>query len=161
MIHNIILLYGFFQHTELIGRLGVLEYVLNTPSHHRVHHACNEKYLDKNFGGALIIWDRLFGTFQVEEEKPVFGLTKPVKSYNPFKIVFHEWILLTKDTFRSRSWKEALSYIFSGPGWSPETANKKSFQEPVKMKKQNCKKCDQCSLNCVARLNSVQRSVAV
>lgn len=119
LIHSIILLSAFLQHTELIGKLGWLEYILNTPSHHRVHHACNEKYLDKNFGGILIIWDKLFGTFQPEEEKPVYGLTKPINTYNPVKIVFHEWIAMTRDILKAKSWKQAFSYAFLKPGWAP------------------------------------------
>ncbi|MBE7177129.1 MAG: sterol desaturase family protein [Mucilaginibacter polytrichastri] len=85
MITSLLLLHGFypfFVHTEVIGKLGILEYFLVTPSHHRVHHACNEQYLDKNYGDVLIIWDKLFGTFRKEDEQPVYGLTHPLKTYS-------------------------------------------------------------------------------
>jgi len=122
--HSIMLTYAFFQHTELVKKLGWLEYFLNTPSHHRVHHASNEKYLDKNFGGVLIIWDKLFGTFQPEEENPTYGLVTPVKTHNPLKIVSNEWIAMARDVFKSNSWKERVFYIFHKPGWKPAEENK-------------------------------------
>jgi sterol desaturase/sphingolipid hydroxylase (fatty acid hydroxylase superfamily) len=86
------LLYQFWIHTELVRNMGPLELVLNTPSHHRVHHGSNERYLDRNHAGSLIIWDRIFGTFEPEGEKVVYGLTQNINSYNPFSIAFHEWI---------------------------------------------------------------------
>jgi len=160
MINNIIMSLAFFQHTELIGKLGWLEYFLNTPSHHRVHHASNEKYIDKNFGGILIIWDKLFGTFQVEDEKPVYGLTKPIKTYNPFRIVFHEWIALVKDLLKSKSLKEGLSYMFDRPGWKPGEEKRVSKQKTVNAVKRNCKKCGQCSLSCLSRLKTLETSLS-
>ena len=117
LVHTIILSFAFFQHSELIGKLGWLEYFLNTPSHHRVHHASNEKYLDKNFGAVLIIWDKLFGTFQAEEEKPRYGLTKPIRTVHPVKIFFHEWMALAVDLRRAISWKERMGIVFRAPGW--------------------------------------------
>jgi sterol desaturase/sphingolipid hydroxylase (fatty acid hydroxylase superfamily) len=146
MIHNIILFFGFFQHTELVGKLGWLEYVLNTPSHHRVHHASNEKYLDKNFGGVLIIWDKLFGTFQPEVEKPTYGLTQPIKTYNPFKIILNEWMAITKDVLKSGSWKERMSYVFYKPGWKAPEDKRSPAVQPAK--KKVCTKCAACSLTC-------------
>lgn len=83
------LFYQFFLHTEAVGRLGALEGILNTPSAHRVHHGSNEAYLDKNYGGVLMIWDRIFGTYEPESEKPVYGITTGFVSYNPFRLVLH------------------------------------------------------------------------
>jgi hypothetical protein len=95
---------------------------MNTPSHHRVHHASNGRYLDRNHAGALIIWDRLFGTFEEEIEPPVYGLTKNINSYNPFRIAFHEWKDIVRDVRRSPDLATAWKYIFGPPGWSPEKA---------------------------------------
>ncbi len=109
--------YQYFIHTEAVGKLGPLEWVLNTPSHHRVHHGSNPDYLDKNFGGVLIVFDRLFGTFAAErdEEPVVYGLTKPVLSNNPFVIAFHEWGNLIRDLRRARSAREAVRALFGRP----------------------------------------------
>jgi hypothetical protein len=104
--------------------MGLLEYFMVTPSHHRVHHASNPKYLDKNLGMFLIIWDKLFGTFQPEltdtEYQPVkYGLTKPLEKETPTHIVFHEWKQIMQDMKRSDiSWKEKIFYLFGPPGWS-------------------------------------------
>ncbi len=123
------LLYQFWIHTEAIGKLpGPIEYFFNTPSHHRVHHGSDVKYLDRNHGGIFIIWDRLFGTFQAEEERPRYGLVKNIRSYNPFYIAFHEWVDLWKDFFRGRGWREKIMYIFGPPGWSPDGSKKTTKQ---------------------------------
>lgn len=112
------LLYQFWIHTEVIGKLPkFFEFIFNTPSHHRVHHASNEEYIDKNHGGILIIWDRIFGTFQEELYRPTYGLTSSINTYNPLKIVSHEWIDIFKDLKKSRNLKEVFYYIFAGPGW--------------------------------------------
>ena len=124
LVHTIILSFAFFQHSELIGKLGWLEYFLNTPSHHRVHHASNEKYLDKNFGAVLIIWDKLFGTFQAEEEKPRYGLTKPIRTIHPVKIFFHEWLAMAADLKKAMCWKERIGIVFRAPGWKGACAVK-------------------------------------
>jgi sterol desaturase/sphingolipid hydroxylase (fatty acid hydroxylase superfamily) len=112
------LFYQFWLHTELVGRLGPIEWIFNTPSHHRVHHASNSEYLDRNYGGVLIIWDRLFGTFA--EEKPhtkiVYGLVHPVGTLNPLKIVVHEWVALIRDVACARSWSEGWTCLFGPPG---------------------------------------------
>lgn len=94
--------YTFFLHTQYVGKLGWLEWVLNTPSHHRVHHACNSVYVDKNFGFLLIVWDRLFGTFAVENERCRYGTTTPVTSRNPVKVMFHGWTALWLDLLAAR-----------------------------------------------------------
>jgi sterol desaturase/sphingolipid hydroxylase (fatty acid hydroxylase superfamily) len=116
------LIYQFWIHTEVIRTMGPLEYIFNTPSHHRVHHASNGRYLDRNHGATLIIWDKLFGTFEHEDikEPPVYGLTKNINTYNPVRIALHEWCDMVRDIRRSQNWREALSYIFRGPGWKPE-----------------------------------------
>jgi len=106
-------------HTERIGKLGWLDEVFNTPSIHRVHHGSNPKYLDKNYGGILIIWDKLFGTFQREEEKVVFGITHNIHTNNPIKINFIEYKRIWQDVRRCRNWKDRLKIIFGGLSWRP------------------------------------------
>lgn len=130
--------YQYFIHTEAVGKLGPLEWVLNTPSHHRVHHGSNPDYLDKNFGGVLIIFDRLFGTFQAEREDTpvVYGLTKPVYSNNPFVIAFHEWANLIGDLRQAKSPREAFQALFGKPGdlhqtHSDAAPSTKSLSGPV------------------------------
>ncbi|MES2431043.1 MAG: sterol desaturase family protein [Bacteroidota bacterium] len=114
LIHG---LYPFFIHTRVIGKLGILEYILVTPSHHRVHHASNEKYLDKNYGDVLIIWDKLFGTFQKEEDKEeiVYGLTKPLKSYSFLWQHFHFAIEMILALRTKRSFREKWKVVFGKP----------------------------------------------
>jgi sterol desaturase/sphingolipid hydroxylase (fatty acid hydroxylase superfamily) len=124
------LLYQYWIHTELIGRLGPLEWVLNTPSHHRVHHASNARYLDRNHAGILIIWDRLFGTFvpEAEDEPPRYGLTTNITSRNPAKVAMHEWFAMFRDVARARTWRERFAYVFGPPGWSPDGATRTARQ---------------------------------
>ena len=121
-IKAISLLYQFWIHTELIRSLGPLEFVFNTPSHHRVHHGSNLRYIDRNHGGTLIIWDKLFGTFEPENPAdPVrFGLTKNIQTYNPVRIAFHEWAALFHDAWAAPGWRNKLRYIFGNPGWRDE-----------------------------------------
>jgi sterol desaturase/sphingolipid hydroxylase (fatty acid hydroxylase superfamily) len=116
------LIYQFWIHTEHIGRLGPIEWIFNTPSHHRVHHATNARYLDANYAGTLIIWDRMFGTFvpESDEEKCRYGIVKNLGTFNPLVISFHEWIGIAKDVIAARSAKDALGYMFGPPGWSPD-----------------------------------------
>ncbi|MFT3946073.1 MAG: sterol desaturase family protein [Agriterribacter sp.] len=117
-------IWGIFVHTELVKKMGWLEYILVTPSHHRVHHASNPKYLDKNMGMFLIVWDKLFGTFQPElpEEayQPIkYGLTKPLEKESWGNIIFHEWKSILSDLRRTDiGWREKMGYIFGPPGWS-------------------------------------------
>jgi sterol desaturase/sphingolipid hydroxylase (fatty acid hydroxylase superfamily) len=122
------LVYQFWIHTEQIGRLGPLEWVLNTPSHHRVHHATNPRYLDANYAGVLIIWDRLFGTFVPEDEtdKPCYGVISNLATFNPLRIAFHEWAGMVRDVFSARSVKDVFLYMFGPPGWSPDGSRKTS-----------------------------------
>ena len=119
------LLYQFWLHTELVPRLGWLEWVFNTPSHHRVHHACNADYLDRNFGGTLIIFDRLFGTFADERpELPCqYGLVKRLTSYNPGLIAVHEWWAMARDVGSAKTWRQRLGHLVGPPGWSAVEAD--------------------------------------
>jgi sterol desaturase/sphingolipid hydroxylase (fatty acid hydroxylase superfamily) len=132
LMYSIAQIWAVFVHTEMIGKLGWLEYIFVTPSHHRVHHASNQKYLDKNMGMALIIWDRLFGTFQKElspeEYEPIrYGLTKPMKDDGLYNVIFHEWISIWKDVKQKNiSWKERLMYVFGPPGWESGKSKVKS-----------------------------------
>lgn len=117
-------IWGILVHTERINKLGFLEYFLVTPSHHRVHHGSNPKYLDKNMGMFLIIWDKMFGSFQpelaAEEYQPIkYGLTKPLIKETPVNIVFHEWTNMGKDLGKKGlTWKQKWHYLFGPPGWS-------------------------------------------
>ena len=128
MFSAISLVYQFWIHTELIDRMGPLEWVLNTPSHHRVHHATNPKYLDANYAGVLIIWDRMFGSFVPEDvnEKPRYGIIANLGTFNPFRVAFHEWAGIFRDLSRSRSLKEVCLFLFGAPGWSPDGSRKTS-----------------------------------
>ena len=123
-------IYGILIHTKYIGKLGFLEWIFSTPSHHRVHHASNIPYLDKNMGMLLIIWDRMFGTFAEEEEKePVrYGLTENIKSHQPAHVVFHEWKSMFHDVAKTNSLKEKLKYLFAPPGWSHDGSKKTANQ---------------------------------
>ena len=121
MMHAVSLIYQFFLHTQTVKKLGVLEYVMNTPSHHRVHHGTNLQYLDRNHGGIFIIWDRLFGTFQEEDERDpvVYGISTNIDTYNPLKIALHEFDALRKEVGQATHWKHKLGHVFMPPGWSP------------------------------------------
>jgi len=110
------LLYQFWIHTELVHRLGPLELVMNTPSHHRVHHATNPQYIDRNHAGILIIWDRMFGSFEPEDERCTYGLTTNINTFNPVRIAFHEWIAIGHDLRAARTWSDRLSAVFGNPG---------------------------------------------
>lgn len=123
-------IFGILVHTQTIDKLGFLEYIIVTPSHHRVHHGSNVKYLDKNMGMFLIIWDKLFGTFQAEDKTdPVkYGLTKNLESYNPITMVFHEWNNIFKDLKKQTSLKNKFMYVFGPPGWSHDGSTKTSSQ---------------------------------
>jgi len=116
------LLYQFWIHATWIPRLGWLEYVLNTPSAHRVHHASNLRYLDANYGGVLIVFDRLFGTYVEEraDEPCVYGWVKPIRSYNPLRIEFAQWLALYRDVRSARRLRDALGYLWRPPGWRPD-----------------------------------------
>ena len=125
------LIYQFWIHTEAIKRMPAwFEAVMNTPSHHRVHHATNPIYLDKNYAGILIIWDKMFGTFQPEldGEKCRYGIVKNLGTYNPVKICLHEWWGILKDMATAKSFKDAALYLLAPPGWSPDGSRATSKQ---------------------------------
>lgn len=113
------LLYQYWIHTETIGNMGWFEKFFNTPSHHRVHHGSNEQYLDKNYGGFLIAYDKLYGTFEPENERVKYGLVHNIKTFNPIKVAFHEWAALFNDMWKSKSLVTAVKYWFKPPGWQP------------------------------------------
>ena len=133
-IYSATQIWGIFVHTDLIRKMGWLEYVLVTPSHHRVHHASNPKYLDKNMGMFLIVWDQLFGTFQpelpdAEYQQKKYGLTKPLDKHSPVHLVFHEWLEIRRDICRRDiSWREKWFYLFGPPGWSHDGSRQTSRQ---------------------------------
>ncbi|MEN9381241.1 MAG: hypothetical protein RI940_122 [Bacteroidota bacterium] len=111
----------FWYHTRHIGRMGIMEYIIVTPAHHRVHHAINPEYLDKNYGQIFIFWDRMFGTFQDERADipAVYGVTRPVRTWNPIKINFmHLWLLI-KDAWHTKSWKDKFRIWLMPLGWRP------------------------------------------
>jgi sterol desaturase/sphingolipid hydroxylase (fatty acid hydroxylase superfamily) len=116
------LLYQFWLHTEVVPKLGPLEWVFNTPSHHRVHHAIEPEYLDRNYGGVLIIWDKLFGTFAPEGDNAprTYGLVHQIDTLNPVKIAFAEWVALVRDLRAARGWREILGLLFGPPGWKAD-----------------------------------------
>ncbi|MBA3706061.1 MAG: sterol desaturase family protein, partial [Bacteroidetes bacterium] len=124
-------------HTKTVDKLGFLELFMSTPSHHRVHHASNVKYLDKNMGMVFIIWDKLFGTFVEEDknEKVIYGLTENIKTHHPIKMVFHEWINIVKDLRKPSSLKAKFMYIFGAPGWSHDGTKKTARQLREELKK--------------------------
>jgi len=129
--------YQFFLHTETIPKLpNWYEAIFVTPSHHRVHHASNVAYLDKNMGQVLIIWDKLFGTFEKETEAPRYGLTSNIKTYHPFKVIFHEWVKIFKDLNKPGPFINKFKYLFMPPGWSPDGSTKTSAQLRL-LEKQN------------------------
>ncbi len=129
VMQQISLIYQFWIHTETVNKLpNWVEFIFNTPSHHRVHHGSNLKYLDKNHGGILIIWDRLFNTFQQEEERPTYGLTKNIPSNNPAVIAFTTWGQLIKQVAKSGSIKNGIQYLFQSPGWSHDGSSKTTKQ---------------------------------
>jgi sterol desaturase/sphingolipid hydroxylase (fatty acid hydroxylase superfamily) len=124
------LLYQYWIHTDTIRRLGPAEDVLNTPSHHRVHHGMNRQYLDRNHGSILIVWDKVFGTFEPERDEVVYGLTKNIGTYNPARIATHEHADILRDVARSTNWRDRLSFVVRGPGWAYEQHRARGL-EPV------------------------------
>jgi sterol desaturase/sphingolipid hydroxylase (fatty acid hydroxylase superfamily) len=136
IMYSITQTYGILVHTKAVRRLGVLEYVLVTPSHHRVHHASNVEYLDKNMGMILIIWDKLFGTFQAEiDGLPIqYGLYEKQISQNPVNVIFHEWVEIYKDVRKAKGLKNKWLYVTKPPGWSPDgsTMTSKELRDHIK-----------------------------
>jgi sterol desaturase/sphingolipid hydroxylase (fatty acid hydroxylase superfamily) len=127
-------IYGILIHTRTVGKLGPVEWIFSTPSHHRVHHASNVRYLDKNMGMVLIIWDRFFGTFEAESEEVRYGLTTNIGTYHPVKMVFHEWAAITRDLRKGHTLRHKLMYVFGPPGWSHDGKTKTSNQLRAELK---------------------------
>src|SRR5688572_27710497 len=114
-----ITLYQFWIHTESINKMGWFEYIFNTPSHHRVHHGRDPKYIDKNHAGTLIIWDKMFGTFQEEQERPTYGITRPINSWNAVWANFSHYSMMSRDLAAIPRWTDKVRYLFKKPGWLP------------------------------------------
>ena len=129
--HALNLIYQFWIHTRAVDKLGPLELVLNTPSHHRVHHGVNPEYQDRNYAGALIIWDRLFGTFEPERAAPVYGITKPLTSWNPIRANVHVFVEIWRNVRAARTWPHRLRSIFGHPGWRPPELGEPIVPVPV------------------------------
>ncbi|PHP67966.1 C-5 sterol desaturase [Zhengella mangrovi] len=132
-VYGFNLLWQFWIHTETIGKMWrPIELVFNTPSHHRVHHATNPRYLDSNYAGTLIIWDRLFGTFveEVPEDPPRYGIVKNLATWNPVKVAFHEWVAMARDALFTRglTLRQRLGYLFMPPGWSHDGSRQGSAE---------------------------------
>lgn len=135
LMYAITQIFGILIHTKTVGKLGPLEWFMSTPSHHRVHHASNIRYLDKNMGMVFIIWDRIFGTFEEEKEEVVYGLTSNIKSYNPINMVFHEWANIWNDLRKKKApLKAKFMYVFGPPGWSHDGSTKTSAQLRAELK---------------------------
>ncbi len=119
-VYSLNLIYQFWIHTEHVGKLwSPIEFVFNTPSHHRVHHGSDADYLDRNYGGTFIVWDRLFGTFAGETHRPTYGLTKPVETYNIWRLQTYEYVNIARDVRAARGLRARLGYVFGPPGWAP------------------------------------------
>ncbi|MGC4806798.1 sterol desaturase family protein [Micromonospora sp. DT233] len=117
---SVSLFYQFFLHTERIRTLPrPIEWIFNTPSHHRVHHGVNAEYLDRNYGGILIVWDRLFGTFAPERAPARYGLTTNIATYHPLRVATHEYGAIWADVRSAASWRHRLGHVFGRPGWQP------------------------------------------
>lgn len=124
-------LYGSLVHTQLVGRMPIWDAIFVSPSHHKVHHASNPRYLDKNMGMIFIIWDKLFGTYEEEDEnyeKVRFGLTKNLETYNPIVVIFKEWMEIGRDVKNAKGLKNKLMYVFGPPGWSHDGSRMTSKQ---------------------------------
>jgi sterol desaturase/sphingolipid hydroxylase (fatty acid hydroxylase superfamily) len=135
------ILYQFIIHTKYVGKLHpVIEYIFNTPSHHRIHHAVNKQYIDKNYGGVLIIWDRLFKSFTEEKEEPLYGITTPFKSRNPLWANLHYWVELFSLSDKSKKFADKILVFFSRPGWQPKELG--GYQPPKEINKSNYFKFD-------------------
>lgn len=133
-------LYQFWIHTKAIGRMGPFEWLFNTPSHHRVHHGSDPKYIDRNHAGTLIIWDKLFGTYQPEEEEPVYGITTPLRTWDPLKANFHYWSDLVRWAGQCRTWKDRVRVFLKPPGWKPAYLG--GFEGPRAKDKRTYRKFD-------------------
>ena len=129
---SINLVYQFWIHTERIGKLWrPIEFIFNTPSHHRVHHGMDQQYLDKNYGGIFILWDRIFGSFRAETVRPNYGLTKQVDTYNIWTLQTYEYVSIFRDVRHAKRWRDKWGYAFGPPGWEP--ANRLGIKESAEV----------------------------
>jgi sterol desaturase/sphingolipid hydroxylase (fatty acid hydroxylase superfamily) len=129
---SINLVYQFWIHTERIEKLWrPIEVVFNTPSHHRVHHGMDQQYLDKNYGGILILWDRIFGSFAAESSRPHYGLTKQVNTFNVWTLQTHEYVAIARDLRRAGRWRDRFGYAFGPPGWAPPATVQPDVPAPM------------------------------
>lgn len=117
---TVVVLYQTWIHTEKIGKLGWIDTVFNTPSVHRVHRASNKQNHDKNYGGILMVWDRLFGTYKAEDEQVTYGITTPIDTWNPLVINFHEFYKIARERWQAKCMSEAIDYVLRSPGWKPD-----------------------------------------
>ncbi|MEM7552320.1 MAG: sterol desaturase family protein [Bacteroidota bacterium] len=140
LMSGLVTVYQFWIHTETINKMGWLEHIFNTPSHHRVHHGRNPKYIDRNHAGVFIIWDKMFGTFQKEEEKPIYGITTPLKSWNPFWANIDHYVQIAKSLKKSSGIKNKLGILFNKPGWFPEEMG--GYQKPPEVNTDSYQKYD-------------------
>lgn len=129
-------LYQYGLHTRHVPKLGPLEWIFNTPSHHRVHHGCNIQYCDKNFGGTFIVFDRLFGTFEEEDEPVVFGILHQLDSRNLVWVIFHEWVAIARDLRKARGLSDAMGYLFGPPGWAPDGKSETTAMMQARLKRE-------------------------
>lgn len=139
-VSALVTVYQFWIHTETLGKLGWFELIFNTPSHHRVHHGRDPKYIDKNHAGVFIIWDKMFGTFQEEEEKPTYGITKPINSWNPVWVNINHYYEMFSQWRRIKGFKNKMNYLFNKPGWLPEEMG--GYQPAPQIKKESYQKYD-------------------
>ena len=128
--YSLNLVYQYWIHTRLIDRMGAFEWVFNTPSHHRVHHGTNPEYIDKNYAGILIIWDRMFGTFVLEDAEPLYGTMKPLRSWNPIWANVGPWVLLARQAGTFSRWQDKLHLWFAPPEWTPLAVEPTPFPAP-------------------------------
>ncbi|MBJ7347863.1 MAG: sterol desaturase family protein [Thermoleophilaceae bacterium] len=134
-MHSFNLIYQYWIHTEVIDRMPRwYEFIFNTPSHHRVHHGANPQYLDRNYGGVLIIWDRIFRTFEPEDERVVYGLTKNIHTFNPWTVFSHEFKAIWHDVRAADSWRAKFGYAFRRPGWAPDGHDRREEEREPQIK---------------------------
>ncbi len=125
------LIYQYWIHTDVIRSIGPLERILNTPSHHRVHHGANRQYLDRNHGSILILWDKLFGTFEPEDEPVRYGLTKNIETFNPVNVATHEYADIVADVAAADNWSDRIGFVVRGPGWAYERRDGMGLAQPA------------------------------
>lgn len=126
----VLLLYGYWAHTEHIGKLGWFDHVFSSPSNHRVHHAINAEYLDRNYGALLVVWDKLFGTFAEERAPCIYGTVRPLNSWNPLRALLDAYISLARTAWRTRRWRDKLRVWVKPPGWRPDDVAQRLPAQP-------------------------------